>query len=297
MKKGYIYSIASHIVWGILPLYWAVFKDISSLELLCFRILLTAITLIVIVHLIKKPVYLSYLKNPKIIKQLLLSGLLISINWFVFVYAVGSNQVLQASLGYYIGPLFTVLIGVLYLKEKPTKIQYLAFGLVGSALIYILLNNDTSWIAFGVAISFSLYGFLKKRYHLDSLNSLLLEALFVLPFMLIITWMTINQNGTALNEVPPLQWILIIFAGILTIIPLVLFAEGAKELPLYMVGIIQYITPTMFLLVGVLVNKEPFTTVEAIAFGLIWIALVLNFTTIYKKEKRNETIIKVGDQT
>lgn len=292
MKKGYIYSIASHLVWGILPLYWALFKEISSLELLSLRILLTMMTLVLMVHLIKKPIYLSYLKNPKVIKQLLLSGLLISINWFVFVYAVGSNQVLQASLGYYIGPLFTVLIGVLYLKEKPTKVQYAAFLLVGVALIYILLNNDTSWIAFSVAISFSLYGFLKKRYHLDSMNSLLLESMFVLPVMFLILWYTSNHTGSTLNQIISIQGIFIVFAGILTIIPLVLFAEGAKQLPLYMVGIIQYITPTMFLLVGVLVNKEPFTQVEAIAFGLIWIALILNFSTIYRQEKLNNEMIK-----
>ncbi len=285
MKKGYVYSIASHLVWGILPLYWALFKEISSLELLFLRILLTMITLVLIVHLIKKPIYLSYLKNPKVVKQLLLSGLLISINWFVFVYAVGSNQVLQASLGYYIGPLFTVLIGVLYLKEKPTKVQYTAFILVGLALIYILINNDTSWIAFSVAISFSLYGFLKKRYHLDSMNSLLLESMFVLPVMSLMLWYTSTHSGSTLNQIISIQGLFIVFAGILTIIPLVLFAEGAKQLPLYMVGIIQYITPTMFLLVGVLVNKEPFTQVEAIAFGLIWIALILNFSTIYRQEQ------------
>ena len=219
------------------------------------------------------------------VKQLLLSGLLISINWFVFVYAVGSNQVLQASLGYYIGPLFTVLIGVLYLKEKPTKVQYTAFILVGLALIYILINNDTSWIAFSVAISFSLYGFLKKRYHLDSMNSLLLESMFVLPVMSLMLWYTSTHSGSTLNQIISIQGLFIVFAGILTIIPLVLFAEGAKQLPLYMVGIIQYITPTMFLLVGVLVNKEPFTQVEAIAFGLIWIALILNFSTIYRQEQ------------
>jgi chloramphenicol-sensitive protein RarD len=285
IKKGLPYSLLAHFVWGILPLYWALFGHLDSLELLFYRVALTSITLLALVHIIKKPLYLKYLGNKETLLKLFATGFLISINWGVFVYAVSSKQVIQSSLGYYIGPIFSVLFGLLFLKETLKPTQIVAFLIVLIGLVIMLINNPASWIAFTLAVSFSLYGFLKKSFQLDSFNALLLESTIAIP--LIGAFLFVFSPDTAFNigHSTPFHYLALSFAGILTLIPLILFAEGAKLLPLYLVGSIQYLTPTMFLLIGIFVNNESFTLIDGIVFILIWIGLGLNFYALLKGKK------------
>lgn len=277
-NKGYIQAVLANLIWGFLPLYWQQLSHLTALEILGARILFSALSLILLVHILRNPLYINYFKNKDMLKKLFLSGILIAFNWGTYIYAVSTNQVLQASLGYFIGPLITVLLGVVILKEKLTKGQRVAFVIVAISLVLLIMDyGSASWIAFTVAISFSIYGFLKKKYHLDSLNSMILETLFALPFISLILIFGWTQNATNVLFSTPLQWVFIMLSGVVTFTPLILYAEGAKKIPLNALGFIQYITPTMFLLVGIFINGEPFNQTKLVVFSLLWVGILINF--------------------
>jgi chloramphenicol-sensitive protein RarD len=204
---------------------------------------------------------------------LILSAFLIAINWGIFVYAVSNEQVLQASLGYYINPLVSVFLGILIMKEKMKKIQYVSIGLAIAGVMYMTINyGQFPWISILLALSFAFYGLLKKLLNLDSMNSLFVEVLFISPFMLFLLF---QSDFNAVISCTTFDIILMLFAGVVTIIPLVLFAEGVKRIPLSEVGFLQYIAPTLMLLLGVIGYGEEFTMAHGVSFSLIWAGLIL----------------------
>lgn len=285
-NKGYYYAIAAHVLWGILPFYWKLLDHLSALEVITARTLFSALTLLLLVHAIRQTPYQSYLKNRKTLLGLTLTGILIAINWGTFIYAVNSDQVLQSSIGYYLGPLVTVLLGVIVFKEKLSFLQYLAFAVVTLSIVFLIISYESaSWISFTLAISFSTYGFLKKKFHLDSLNSLMLETFLVLPFVFLVLGISWSSTPSTLGTSTWWEWILIVLTGVVTFVPLVLFAEGTKRLPLTVVGYLQYITPTLFMLSGIFIYQEPFNEVEFITFLLIWVGLALNFYAMHRQSK------------
>ncbi len=282
-KIGFIYAALAYFIWGSLTIYWKQLQILNSIELLTVRVLFSVITLLLIIHSGRENHYFSYFRNKKTRRSLFLTALLIGTNWGVFVYAVNSGHVLQTSLGYYIGPLISVFLGVIILKEKLSLNQYGAILLAATGIIYLVFSYGTfPWIAILVGGSFSLYGLFKKIYHLDSLNSLLVETILLLPIMLVLTFLYDSQKGSQIGSTSPIHWVFIILAGIVTITPLIIFAEGAKRIPLNAIGFLQYITPTMFLLSGVLLYGEPFTSHHLISFGLIWTGIGLNFIRFSK---------------
>ena len=281
--KGYGMALASYVIWGVLPIYWKQLSYLGSLRLLSVRIMMTALCLIVFVHIQKNPLYLSYLKDSKIRLQLLVTSILIGLNWGIFVFAVGNGFVVQASLGYYINPLISMFLGIVLLKEHLSKAQKMAIGSALLGVVYLTLSYGTfPWISIVLAFSFGLYGFFKKTYQLDSLNSLAVEALYILPFVLIFIFRTDPRIWMGINGTLDYRFILIILAGIVTIVPLVLFAEGAKRIPLSAVGFLQYIAPTMMLVIGVMMYGESFTIHHGISFIFIWLGLVIYSVSLLK---------------
>lgn len=275
---GYILASSAYIIWGSLTIYWKQLYMLNAIELLTARVLFAVITLLIVIHATKNVQYISYLKDKDIRKKLIVSAFFISINWGVFVYAINSGNVLQASLGYYIGPLISIFLGVAILKERLRMNQYIAIALAVIGILYLIFTYGVfPWIAILVGGTFSIYGFFKKSYHLDSLNSLLVETLFLLPIMIVLTIITDLNVQSNFNAVGMYEWFFIIFAGAITILPLLIFAEGAKRIPLNALGFLQYVTPTMFLLSGVLLYNETFTTHHAISFAFIWCGILINF--------------------
>lgn len=280
--SGYIYVFTSYLIWGILPIYWKQLSILSSVELLAIRIIMATVSFIAIVYITKNIHFIDYLKNKKTRLQLLLSSFFIAINWGVFIYAVNSGYVVQASLGYYINPLVSVFLGIFILKEKLSKIQYFAIFLALIGVLYMTISNGQfPWISLLLAFSFALYGLLKKLYQLDSLNSLLAETIFLLPFMIFALAFG-DERGQWVLSSSLYEWIFILLAGVVTIVPLFLFSEGAKRIPLSAVGFLQYIEPTLMLTIGVLLYGEEFTLQHGISFGFIWLGLIIysvsNFT-------------------
>lgn len=277
-------TFVAYVMWGIIPIYWKQLTMIGTLDLLTIRIIVSAITLIIVVFIGKKVVFTTYLKDPKIRIKLIVSACLISINWGVFVYAINAGFVLQASLGYYINPLVTVFLGIFIMKERLSKSQYISIILALIGVIYLAIAyGEFPWISIVLAFSFGFYGLVKKLYQLDSINSLLVETLYSMPVMLIIM-LFFGTDHSWIQQIGANEIIFILLAGIITSVPLLLFSEGAKRIPLSAVGFLQYIAPTLMLLVGVILYNENFTSAHVISFSFIWLGLVIYTVSVFKKK-------------
>jgi chloramphenicol-sensitive protein RarD len=264
---GTIYALAAFISWGLLPIYWKLLKQLPSAEIVAHRVFWSFIFVSGLL-LVKKQ--WTALKHAISVKKnripLLLSALLISVNWVLYIWAVNSNHIVEASMGYYISPLFSVFLGILVLRERLNFWQYLALFLATSGVLIITV---------ALAFSFGLYGLAKKVVPVDSLIGLGLETLLVSPFCL--AYLTVKQyHGTgALGTISPTITMLLIFSGVVTALPLLWFARATKLIPLSRVGFLQYASPTLMLVIGVILFKESFTTVHLVSFGCIWGALIL----------------------
>jgi rarD protein len=274
-SKGIAYGILSYVIWGILPLFWKALKQIDSTEILASRIIWSCVFFMLILLIIGglkdlKKVF----SDAKTVLGVFLGGLLITTNWFIYIWAVNSDHVIETSLGYYINPLFTVLLGIIVLKEQIDRWQIisLSLGLLG-VIIITVQYGQVPWIALLLAISFGLYGLVKKLSKLTSIIGLTMETMIIAPLALgYIVYKQVDGTST-LTALPLSVIILVVLTGVVTGIPLLLFAQGAKCIPLSTMGFIQYLSPSIALLLGVFVFKEVFTRVDFISFGLIWLAL------------------------
>ena len=274
---GVWYAVAAFTLWGLLPLYWKALKQVPAEEILAHRIFWSFIFVITILLVRGRIAQLKNLLSRKSdLLKLFVSSLLISGNWFTYIWAVNHDHVVESSLGYYINPLFSVFLGMVVLKERLNSWQYLSLILAAVGVIVITLQyGRIPWIALILAFSFGLYGLAKKMVKVDAMTGLALETAFVTPIaFLYLLFKQIGGQG-AFGTISLLSTLLLIGAGIVTATPLLWFAQGAKRLPLSMVGFIQFLAPTMMLLLGVFLYQETFTKIHLISFGLIWTALII----------------------
>ncbi|MDN7246013.1 EamA family transporter RarD [Planococcus shenhongbingii] len=298
-KKGILYTILTYAIWGILPLYWKQVDHVPSDEILTSRILWAFVLTVLFIIVINGGKQLiadlkSLWQSKKTFFTLMLASYLITANWFLYIFAVTNDRIVETSMGYYINPLVSMLLGVFFLKEKLSPAIKVAFVLAAIGVSILAISYGTlPWLAFGMALSFAFYGLIKKTIKLDALRGLALETLFVLPLAIIYyIYLFSTSQASFLNEGASTD-ILLIISGAATALPLVLFATGAPLIPMYMIGFLQYIAPTLMLLLGVLVYGESFNRISAISFSFIWVALII-FTTSkvleargIKKEKLN----------
>ncbi|MGF3105910.1 EamA family transporter RarD [Rossellomorea sp. DUT-2] len=295
-QAGIIYTAFSYFLWGILPIYWKWLNHVSAYEILANRIFWSFWFMLLFLFLSKRwkdfTVYLkTSLKKKKQLFALLLASLLISTNWFIYIWAVNTNQMVEASLGYYINPLVSVLLGVFILKESLSKAQMVSFGLAAIGVLILTISyGDFPWIAVGLAFSFGLYGLAKKLIQVESSIGLTLETLTIAPLSLLYLGYMYNQGSLSLFHVSSGTDLLLIGAGAVTAIPLLFFSKGAQLIPLYMVGFLQYIAPTLTLILGIWVYNETFSFTHLISFTFIWLALTI-FTASrvqYARKRRRE---------
>ncbi|MFT4412330.1 EamA family transporter RarD [Fredinandcohnia humi] len=280
-KIGVMYTAVAYIAWGVLPLYWKLLDHISPVEILAHRILWSLVFVIGLILVSNKvKLLLSNLKaifsNKIKLFGIVASSVLISINWATYIWAVNSDHIIEASLGYYINPLVSVLLGILVLKERLLFWQGISFILAAiGVLILTVQYGSFPWVAFILAISFGIYGLTKKLTKLDSLIGLTMETMVVAPIALIyLAWL--YRGGVDSFSVAPFDVkLLLLGAGIATALPLLWFASGANRIPLSMVGILQYIAPTISLLIGVFLYHEHFTKAHLLTFVCIWTALLI----------------------
>jgi chloramphenicol-sensitive protein RarD len=274
--RGIIYTTVAFSAWGVLPLYWKALGSVSAMEILAHRILWSFAFISIVLLIQKKFCVLRYLMDAKSRRALLLTSGLIGINWFTYVYAVNSERIVETSLGYYINPILSVILGIVILKERMNLMQVIAFVLACLGVVYLTLDyGKFPWIAVLLACAFALYGLLKKTAGIEAMPGLLIETMFLSPVALaIIVYQTMMGRGTLINLSPRID-LLLILAGVVTTLPLFWFAQGAKRIRLSNVGFLQYIAPTLMLCVGVFLYHEIFTTAHQISFGLVWCGLFL----------------------
>ncbi|WP_077623545.1 EamA family transporter RarD [Sediminibacillus massiliensis] len=279
-KAGIILTAASYILWGFLPIYWKLVQEIPAGEILAHRIIWSFVFMIALLLVLRKVP--AFFQETKIIwkdkKKLLgitLASLVISLNWLLYIWAVNSDHVIQASLGYYINPLISILLGMAVLKEKLTKWQLISFSLAAIGVVNLTVNFGVfPWLSIMLALSFGIYGLLKKTVKISAMFGLTIETLIVSPIALI--YLSIVQvGGGSTYELNGTLMALLIGGGVATAVPLLLFASGAMRIPLSMVGFLQYIAPTLMLVIGVFLYNEPFTRAHMISFICIWTALTI----------------------
>lgn len=280
-KSGVLWAVSAYLIWGVLPVYWKSLAHVSSAEILIGRIVWAFLLTLILILLLKNGRKLwDDLKGlwsaQKSFWSLFAASILISGNWFIYIWAVNEGFLVQTSLGYYMNPLVSVLLGIVFLKEKLSTAQKMAFllAVVGVAVLTISYGKFP-WIAFLLAISFAVYGLVKKQIQLDALRGLTIETFFITPIALIFYIALFLKGEAAFLHIDFKTDLLLILTGVVTALPLVLFAKGAQRMPLYMVGFLQYIAPTIMLFLGVVVYGETFGKIELLAFSFIWLALIL----------------------
>ncbi|MGN7470108.1 EamA family transporter RarD [Brevibacillus sp. SAFN-007a] len=286
MKQGILYAFAAYVAWGMLPLYWKLFQSMGAWEILAHRIVWSVLFVAIIIQVTKRwRAMRQSVSGGRIVAALAICSLLISANWLIFIWAVNNNQVMQTSLGYYMNPLITVLLGVIFLKEKLNAGQWVALVLAACGVLYITLQYGVfPWIALSLAITFAFYGLAKKLVKMEAMIGLAWETLFVAPIALGYLLMLQADGTETATTLAWWQMLLLTLAGVATAMPLYWFAQATKRLPLSIIGFIQYITPTITLLTAVFLFGEPFTTAHLISFSCIWSALVL-FTASSMRKK------------
>lgn len=277
MQTGLIYAALAFVMWGLFPLYFQFVAQVPPLEVVLHR---SAWSLLFVLGLLawqRRWTWLAEtLRRPRRVALFAVSAVLLSVNWLVYVFAVQSGHVVEAALGYFINPLVNVLLGVLVLRERLRPLQWLAVALAACGVLWLTWQaGRLPWIALVLACSFGLYGLMRKTAPLGALEGLALENLLLAPVVLpALLWWTLNRDGVLLHGISPqLGWLLL--AGPLTALPLLCFAAAARRLPLATLGMVQYLSPTLQLLLGVWVFHEPFDSRRLLGFVLIWSALAL----------------------
>lgn len=289
---GVFYAIAAFTLWGLLPLYWKALKLVPSGEILAHRIVWSFIFVMIMLLTkgrLKNILHIFSRKRDMV--RLFIGSLLLSVNWYTYIWAVNHNHVVESSLGYYINPLFSVFLGMVILKERLNNWQKLSLILASAGVVIITLQSGKApWIALILAFSFGLYGLAKKMVKIDAMEGLAIETAFVTPIAL--TYILFQQYGGygSFGTISLQYTLLLVGAGIATATPLIWFAQGAKRIPLSMVGFIQFLAPTMMLLLGVFLYHETFSNIHFLSFGFIWTGLLiysLSNTNMMKKMHGN----------
>ena len=280
-KQGIFFGLAAYVLWGILPVYWKALELVSPFEILSSRFMWSCVFVFLLIIFQKKwPLFAKEVKlvfsNVKTGAAMVAAGITISFNWGTFIWAVNNGHIVETSMGYYINPLVSILVAVVFLRERLDKMRLAAItcAFIGVAsMVYSF--GKIPWVSLTLAFTFALYGLLKKILPVSALTSIMLETLLITPLALVYEY-SLWQQGVSFYASGNLQVIMMLTgAGVVTAIPLLLFTAGARLLPLKIIGFLQYISPTLTLLIGVFVYNEAFTASHLLAFGWIWAALLL----------------------
>jgi len=278
MNPGILYAASAFILWGIFPLYFHAIREVPPLEILGHRMLWSLLFLAIVLTVRQQWKWLpQVVRQPRVLGAFVASALLLSSNWFVYIWSVNNGHVLDASLGYFINPLINVMLGMLVLKETLRRGQWLAIGLAACGVAWLTWSaGELPWIALILGISFACYGLLRKTAALAALEGLSLETMLLFPLALgYVVWLTVHGQNTFVNtDIGATRWLLAA-AGPITAIPLLLFAAGARKISMSALGLLQYLSPSLQALLGVWVFHEAFPQERLIGFAIIWTALAL----------------------
>ena len=287
MNKGLLYGIGAYVLWGFFPIYWKLLHHIPALELIGHRIVWSFLLLSAIILVTRKEADFRASLNARTVGIYSVAALLVGGNWLTYVWAVNAGHIVETSLGYFINPLFSVLLGVVVLREKLRPAQWVPILLALIGVVYLTLTfGRLPWIALTLAFTFGFYGLVKKLAPLSSRYGLTLETgLLFIPALVYLGIAQVNGTGaflyTGMTDAG-----LLVGAGVVTTIPLLMFASAARRIPLTSIGVLQYLAPTIQFLIGVFLYREPFDHTQLIGFSLVWVALILFWGESYLNRMR-----------
>ncbi|MDP2131913.1 MAG: EamA family transporter RarD [Erythrobacter sp.] len=290
--SGLLPALGAYIIWGFLPLYLLLVKTVPPFEFVGWRIIWTLpLCLIIVAFRRQFPDLLTALKNPRTMLALMASAVLIGVNWFVYIWAIMAGEVYAASIGYYLNPLINVLLGTLFLGERLSRWQWLAVAIALAAVALLAAGALTSlWISLTLGLSFGFYGLVRKQVSVGSLPGLTIEsAILLLPAIGIAAWYAASPAGSSFGHEPVMSG-LIIFSGVVTAIPLLLFALAARRMDYSTLGFIQYLAPTIVFFLGLTVFRQPLEPVQLISFVLIWIAVAIFVVDLLAKHRKAKVV-------
>ena len=283
-------TLSCYVIWGFFPIYWYALAEIDPLQLMAQRIgwALLFICILLVFRREDRNLLKDALFNRRIVLTFMASSFFLFMNWSIYLYAIASHQVLEASLGYFINPLVSIFLGRILFKEVLTKIQYIDLTLATLGVLWLsFLGDSVPYIALLLAFSFGFYGAIKKVVSLPPVPGLFLETLFMSPFTVIYLLIAYQNNELIFLELDHLPLLILIFSGAATTIPLLLFAKGAKYIPLSLVGILQYVSPTLQLLTGILVFNESLSPLRLIGFIIVWCSVITYISSeIYRARRK-----------
>ena len=276
-RKGTIAGMSAYILWGIITIYWKALQDFAPLELIGYRIILSALFLAVLLASRGRLVLLfRTLRRERLWRRTVITGLLLAINWTTYVVVISEDKVIESALGYFIAPLGTMLLGVIVLRERLRPLQRLSVTLAAAAIAVLTWGyGRVPYYALAMAASWALYGLLKRQIGLEPQESLMSEiVVLMMPAAMLVIWFT-RYEDSVLQAANAGEILLVLLSGVVTAVPLLLFASAAHKLPLTVLGVMQYSVPVINFLLGWLLYHEELTPTRIVGFGLIWIALVI----------------------
>ncbi|WP_036176363.1 EamA family transporter RarD [Massilia sp. 9096] len=277
MQTGILSAALAFLIWGLFPLYFHAINEVPPLQILAHRMLWSLLFLLIVLAVRRQWGWLQLLRQPRMIGLFAASASLLSINWLIYIWAVNNGHVIEASLGYFINPLVNIMLGYLLLKERLRRIQWLAIAVAALGVAWLAWQaGHVPWIALALAASFGGYGLMRKTAPLGALEGLSFETLVLFPLAAAyVIWLTVHGQNAFVNTPSNATRALLMAAGPITAVPLLLFASGARRIPLSVLGLLQYVTPTLQFLLGVWMFHEAFSADRLAGFVLIWAALAL----------------------
>jgi chloramphenicol-sensitive protein RarD len=277
MRTGILSAASAFLCWGLFPLYFHAIGEVPPLQILAHRMLWSLLFLLIVLAVRRQWAWLSLVRQPRVFGSFVASAVLLSVNWLIYIWAVNNGHVIEASLGYFINPLVNISLGYLLLKERLRPAQWMAIAVAALGVAWLTWQAGTvPWVALALAFSFGGYGLLRKTAALGALEGLSFETMVLFPVAAAyVAWLTMHGENAFINTDSNATRLLLAAAGPITAIPLLLFASGARQIPLSVLGLLQYLSPTLQFLLGVWMFHEAFTADRLVGFALIWGALAL----------------------
>jgi chloramphenicol-sensitive protein RarD len=284
-------SLSVYFIWGALTLYWKELHGFDPFELIGWRIASSVLVLVVVMLATGRLVpLLRSLRSPQLFLRIALASVLLTINWATYVWAVVNDHVIETALGYFIAPILTIVVGVFVLHEKLRTIQRVAVSFaIGGIVVLTIAYGRVPWIALIIATSWTFYAYLKKKVPLQPLESLTAEVIVLAIPAFIYMYTTWSNVDSVRNTATSMEWVFVAFTGVITAVPLLMFASASQRTPLNIIGPMQYIVPTMNFLIGWLMFDELLTSSKVAGFSLIWVCLALVLTDLFRTQRRQQT--------
>jgi chloramphenicol-sensitive protein RarD len=293
-RTGVVFAFAAYGLWGFLPLYFIILEPANAFEIVAWRIVFSLVLCAVLLTVTRSwPAFLAIVRTRRLLLAMALAAVFIYINWQVYVFGATTGHVVETSLGYFINPIVTVLLGVVVLHERLRWMQWAAVGISAVAVLVVALNyGEFPWIALTLAFSFGLYGLIKKRVgpSVDALSGLTLETAWLLPVAVVQLVVVGMTTGVTFGQGAG-HTALLVGVGVTTAVPLLFFAAASRRLPLVTMGLVQYIAPVLQLLIGVLFLHEPMPPARWIGFGLVWVALAVLTIDVLRASRASRRVV------